>query len=324
MCAGDGRTSKIKGVFIVKKMICLVLGIAMLACMLFLLPACGNDNDGGGANNNVPTPTQAGENGGNNETNGSGTETPERFVLGITITLYRPMNFYEDGSDELTGFETDFANIVGEKLNLDVQFQVIEWGNKFIELEAGAIDAIWNGMTANVIDRVTERPRHEDVDFSYAYMINQQAVVIRAERADEFQSLDDLAGKTVAVESGSAGQSFAAGVIGDTGIMIELVSQMDTFIEVLAGSVDFLAVDVIKAEEIAGHGNFADLIIADIETASEFFAIGFRKGDPMIARVNAVIEELFADGTMRTLAEKYGLEDRVRLEKDAERIVQIG
>ena len=39
----------------------------------------------------------------------------------------------------------------------------------------------------------------------------------------------------------------------------------------------------------------------------EFYAIGFKKGSELTAKVNAQLEALAADGTIATLAEKYGV-----------------
>ena len=230
------------------------------------------------------------------------------------VTLFPPMNFQDEGGN-WTGFDTEFAQAVGAKLDMEVEFQIIEWTRKFLELQAGTITCIWNGMTANVVDSVTQRQRYEDVDFSYSYMLNQQAVVIRAARVNEFRSADDLIGKIVAAEAGSAGASIAGDVIGESGTLIGTTAQIDTFIEVNAGAVDFALVDILLAEQMAGRGDLSGLMIAPIEMPAEVYAIGFPRGSPMVARVNQAIVELFEDGTMLRLAQKYGLETQLYLNR---------
>ena len=228
------------------------------------------------------------------------------------VTLFPPMNFLDDNGN-WTGFDTDFALVVGERLGLEVEFQQIDWSRKFIELQAGTITAIWNGMTANVVDSVTGRQRYEDVDFTYAYMLNQQAVVIRSARMNEFLSADDLIGKTVAAEAGSAGATIAANAVGESGRFIGTSAQIDSFIEVNSGAVDFAMVDILLAEQMTGAGDLADLTIAQIEMPAEVYAIGFPVGSPMVARVNQVIVDLFESGEIYSIAEKYGLETRIYL-----------
>lgn len=67
-------------------------------------------------------------------------------VLKVGITEYEPMN-YKDKNGEWTGFDTEFAQALGEKLGVKVQFVEINWNNKYNELSSGAVDCLWNGMT---------------------------------------------------------------------------------------------------------------------------------------------------------------------------------
>lgn len=56
----------------------------------------------------------------------------------------------------------------------------------------------------------------------------------------------------------------------------------------------------------AGETSYANLDIA-LELTSEEYGIGFRKGSDLTAKVNALMDELKADGTLDALAEKYNL-----------------
>ena len=227
------------------------------------------------------------------------------------VTEYEPMNFRDDKGN-WTGFDTELAIIVGGKLGMQVEFQEIEWANKYQELEAGTINAIWNGFTANSFEGGT--PRSAMVDFSYSYMLNQQCAVIKADRASEFTSINSLAGKTAAVESGSAGESAAKEIIGENGKIIGSPAQINTFLEVKSGAVDFSMVDILLAQRLAGSGDYSDLMIADIALDFEVYAVGFKKGSDLTEKVNKVLIELDEDGTLKRLAEKYGLEDSIILD----------
>lgn len=235
-----------------------------------------------------------------------------KLICGVTI--FDPMN-YKDESGKWTGFETEFAQAVGAKLGIQVEFQEIEWSRKFLELQAGTIGCIWNGMTANAVDSATGRPRYESVDFTYSYMLNQQAVVVRASRLNEFRGEADLAGKTAAAETGSAGEEAARDVIGSNGKFIGSNVQRNTFIEVKSGAVDFAVVDILLAKQMAGVGDYSDLAIAPIEMDAEVYAVGFPKGSPLVSRVNQAMEELFASGEIMRIAQKYNLENTVLLDK---------
>jgi len=203
--------------------------------------------------------------------------------------------------------------LVGEKLGLEVEFQLIEWSQKFAELNSRAIDAIWNGFTATA-NEPDGTPRITLCDMSYSYMLNTQSVVVRANRAEEFTSVEDLAGKTLAAEAGSAGETKAKGFVGDNGTIIGTPAQINTFMEVKSGAVDGAVIDIILAKQIVGQGDYTDLVIADISLADEVYAIGFRKGDRLRDRVNQAMKELYEDGTLAEIARKYGLEERLELD----------
>ena len=70
----------------------------------------------------------------------------EKGEMVIGITYFEPMN-YKDENGELTGFETEFAQAVCEKMGVKATFQKIDWESKEVELSSKTIDCIWNGMT---------------------------------------------------------------------------------------------------------------------------------------------------------------------------------
>ena len=225
------------------------------------------------------------------------------------VTEYEPMNF-RDAKGNWTGYDTEVALLIGKKLNLKVEFQLIEWANKFIELDSRAIDAIWNGFTATA-NEPDGTPRAALCDMSYSYMLNTQSVVVRAERAGEFTSEEALAGKTLAVEAGSAGETKAKRLVGDDGTVIGAPAQINTFMEVKAGASDGAIIDLILAQQITGSGDYTDLVIADIDLGNEVFAIGFRKGDPLRDKVNQAMLELYQEGKLHEIAAKYNLAERL-------------
>ena len=275
-----------------KKIVCLALIAAMLTGIVVTATGCDGSGSSGGSGR-------------------------EKLICGVT--LFEPMNFL-DASGEWTGFDTEFALAVGEILDMDVEFQLIEWVNKFIELDAGAIDAIWNGMTATA-NEPDGTPRVDLCYMSYSYMLNTQAVVVRADRAGEFTVDEDLLGVAIAVESGSAGESKARRLVGLTretnpiGTIIPAPKQINTFIEVVTGAADAAIIDMILANEMVGRGDFASLVISEINLGDEWYAIGFRKGDPLRDRVNEAIVQLYENGTLLEIATRWGLEDRLVIDR---------
>jgi len=230
--------------------------------------------------------------------------------LVIGYTLYEPMN-YKNEKGELIGFDTDLAKAVCEKLGYTPKFQLIDWNNKYLELDSGNIDVIWNGFTANVTDSDGKK-RSDKVDFTYAYLVNEQCVVIKASNAETLKDEASLNGKKGSAEEGSAGEGIAQGFLGNNGTYIGKTSQMDTLTELKSGTVDFVVVDKVLASKVVGKGDYKDLMIVEsIQIEPEVYAIGLKKGSELTEKINKALEELAADGTIMEIAERYKLEDKV-------------
>ena len=216
----------------------------------------------------------------------------------IGYTVYEPMN-YTDAEGNFTGFDTELATAVCEKLGVEPDFVEINWDTKVVELDAKSIDCIWNGMT--LTDDIMA-----NTACTKAYAKNAQVVVMKADA--DYSSTADLVGKTVVAEAGSAGES----AINDDESLsqADYVSksvQTDCLMEVAAGTADAAVLDLTLATAMIGEGtDYANLSIKDELNAEEYGA-AFRKGSDAAEAVNAAFDELKEDGTMQSLADKYSL-----------------
>ena len=219
-----------------------------------------------------------------------------KMVIGYTV--YEPMN-YTDDNGTFTGFDTELATAVCEKLGVEPEFVEINWDTKVVELDAKSIDCIWNGMT--LTDDIMA-----NAATTKAYAKNAQVVVVKD--GTDYSSTADLVGKTVVAEAGSAGE---AAIEGDENLaQADYVSksvQTDCLMEVAAGTADAAVLDLTLASAMIGEGtDYANLVIKD-ELNVEEYGAAFRKGSDVAAAVDTAFDELKADGTMQTLADKYGL-----------------
>ena len=219
-----------------------------------------------------------------------------KMVIGYTV--YAPMN-YTDDEGNFTGFDTELATAVCEKLGVEPDFVEINWDTKIVELDAKSIDCIWNGMT--LTDEIMA-----NAACTKAYAKNAQVVVVKD--GTEYASTADLVGKTVLAEAGSAGES---AIQDDENLsQADYVSksvQTDCLMEVAAGTADAAILDLTLANAMIGEGtDYANLKIVD-ELNAEEYGVAFRKGSDAAEAVNAAFDELKTDGTLEALAAKYDL-----------------
>lgn len=274
-----------------------ILALLLAAMMTLSLAACGSDTGS--------TDEDSGDTAGQDTAEPSA-DDDFAYIQGngsmkIGFTYFEPMNYMDDNG-EFVGFETEFATAVCEKLGVEPEFVEINWDSKVMELESKNIDCIWNGMTIT--------PELEEaLTISDPYIKNYQVVVIRADNADTYTTTADLVGKTVEAEAGSAGET---AISEDENLSqatyVSVTKQTDALLEVKTGAADAAVMDFVLANAMVGQGDYADLaVIPDLQLSVEEYGIGFRKDSTAAEKVNAAIKALIDDGTLNTLAEKYGL-----------------
>jgi len=173
------------------------------------------------------------------------TAIKNKGTLNIGITLFAPMNYYDENG-KLIGFDTEFAQAVCEKLGVTPNFIEINWDTKEIELAAGNIDCIWNGLT------VTE-DRRQNMEFTVPYIFNKQVIIIRKADADKFKTIDDFANAKLTAEISSAGET----AIQDDPVLSKapytaMQKQTDTLLEVKSGTADAAVLDYTAANSLVG------------------------------------------------------------------------
>ena len=277
-----------------------LLAMTLTLAMAFSLVACGNSAAPAetAASDETAAPvgtTAPAENDAADESDLAYVQGKGTLVVGITE--FEPMD-YQDESGEWIGFDADMAKAFAESLGVEAEFIVIDWDNKVLELDGKTIDCVWNGMT--LTDEVTS-----SMECSNAYCNNAQVVIVPADTADQYQDVDSLSGLSFAVEAGSAGEQQAQ-ALGLT--CTPVTAQSDALMEVAAGTSDAAIIDSLMAGAMVGEGTgYADLTYT-IGLNSEEYGVGFRKGSDLAAALNDFFKTSYADGTMTTCAETYGVQ----------------
>ena len=218
-----------------------------------------------------------------------------KLVVGITD--FAPMD-YKDDNGEWIGFDADMAKAFAESLGVEAEFVEIDWDNKILELDGKTIDCVWNGMT--LTDEVMSA-----MNCTGAYLNNAQIVVVPADKADQYQTEESLAELNFAVEAGSAGEAVAT----DKGLSATPVkSQADALMEVAAGTSDAAIIDSLMAAAMVGEGTGYENLTYTIGLSTEEYGVGFRKGSDLTEALNDFFKSTYADGSIQTIAETYGVQ----------------
>ena len=221
----------------------------------------------------------------------------DKGVLVVGITDFEPMD-YKDADGNWIGFDADMAQAFAESLGVDVEFVEIDWDNKVLELDSQAIDCVWNGMT--LTDEVTSA-----MECSNAYCNNAQVVIVPADKADQYQTVEACADLAFAVEAGSAGEAEIS-ALGYSYTPVK--AQSDALMEVAAGTSDAAVIDSLMAAAMVGEGTGYANLTYTVGLNSEEYGVGFRKGSDLAAALNDFFAAAYADGSMIECAETYGVQ----------------
>ena len=223
------------------------------------------------------------------------------FIVGFDAEF--PPYGYKDDNGSYVGFDLDLAKEVCERNNWTFVAQPIDWDAKDAELDSGSIDCIWNGFTID--------GRENDYTWSDAYFDNKQIFIVKSDSGIE--TIADLEGKTVETQKDSSALAALQGdnkTIADTFAQLTEVADYNTaFMDLESGACDAVAMDIGVAEyDISNKDNPDDFKILNESITTEKYGVGFKLGnDDLKDQVQETLNEMFADGTVAKIAEKYGI-----------------
>ena len=288
------------------------MSIALASVMALSLAGCGGSAGGTttAADTTAAAPADTTAEASSEDTTAAYNTSPEAAEAtesaGGTLIVgfdqdFPPMGFIGDDG-EFTGFDLELAQEVAKRLGLEYKPQPIAWDAKDMELEAGNIDCIWNGFTMT--------GREDDYAWTDAYMANTQVFVVAKDSGIASQA--DLAGKVVECQVDSSAEAALKEVPDLTATFKDLLTTADyntAFMDLEQGAVDAIAMDVIVAGYQIQQRN-ADFVILDDSLSAEEYGVGFKKDNTELRdKVQKTLEEMAADGTLKSISEKWFGED---------------
>lgn len=276
-----------------------ILAMLLTLAMVFALCACGSSSTP--AATEAPaaeTEAAAAEEDASEESDLAYVQGKGTLIVGITD--FEPMD-YKDDSGEWIGFDADMAKAFAESIGVTAEFIEIDWDNKILELGNKSIDCVWNGMTLTpeVLNAM---------ECSNAYCKNAQVVVVKADAAEQYQTVESLSELAFAVEAGSAGEA----AVKELGIEpVAVQTQAAALMEVQAGTADACVIDLMMAGAMIGEGTSYPELATAIELTTEEYGVGFRSGSDLAAALNDFFKSAYDDGSMLTVGETYGVKQNI-------------
>ena len=268
-----------------KKLASLLLALTMTCS----LAACGQKTSG--ADTQQPD-TSAGDTAQTEKSKIDQIKEAGVLVMG-TSADYPPNEFHTmvDGKDTIVGFDVSLAQYIADDLGVELKVVDMAFDGLCISLSKGDFDIVISGMASTP-------ERKESVDFSAPYFLQKQAVLLRAEDADNYNTTDDLAGHKVGVQNGTIQVPIVNELVGEDNT-VGLVKAQDLVMELKSGKIDVVCIDYTPSLAFASAND--DLVMKDIgiPSSSDGQCIGVQKGnDDFVEYLNGIVEKVLADGTM--------------------------
>ena len=203
---------------------------------------------------------------------------------------------YHDSSDTLVGYDVEVSRAIAEKLGVEPEYVESDWDSLFAGLDAGRYDMVCNGV------EVTEE-RAKTYAFTTPYGYIHTALAVRKDNED-IHSFEDLKGKTTANSLASTYMELAESY----GATVQGIDTLEETIQLLtAGRIDAtLNADVSFYDYLNVHPEADFKLVAQTAEASHVAIPVLKSEDTAyLDALNTAIEELRADGTLKTLSEKY-------------------
>ncbi|RUR56555.1 amino acid ABC transporter substrate-binding protein [Vreelandella populi] len=209
---------------------------------------------------------------------------------------YFPFTFVE--RDELKGFEVDLMNAVGEVTGDDIEFVTASFSGLAGLLDSGRIDTIANQIT------ITPE-REAKYAFTEPYVYDGAQVVVRAGN-DTIQGVEDLSGKTVAVNLGSNYEQLLRELPNADEIDIRTY-ESNVEQDVALGRTNAFIMDRVSATQVIKERGLPLELAGQPFTVIEN-ALPFRDneaGNAQRDRVDAALAELRDNGTLSEISQKW-------------------
>jgi polar amino acid transport system substrate-binding protein len=225
------------------------------------------------------------------------------LVVGMEAA-YVPYEFFKDG--KIIGYDPDIIDLFVPKLGVKAQLVDTAWNGIIPALYAKKFDVIVSAMTIT-------KERAEKVLFSMPYADASNVILLRAGE-DKIKTADDLSGKIVGVQIGSA----AAGIIKTFEDKLKAagkpgysdVKQYEHYPEAYQDLLNKRIDAVVNSKSTMlvvmkdAPGKFK--MIGGVSDITAYFGMAFRKEDVAFQSfVNEQLAGMKKDGTLAKLQEKW-------------------
>ncbi|NLD11627.1 MAG: transporter substrate-binding domain-containing protein [Clostridiales bacterium] len=230
----------------------------------------------------------------------SGTESIDGSLNGVTLKIGTDTSFvpfcYPDDNNEYTGFDIDMIKALSEKLGFEYELSPMDFTALLMSVQTNKLDMGAAGVT------ITDE-RKEVMDFSDPYYDAGLLIMVNKDNTD-INSIEDLAGKIVALKEGTASVDYVSENVPDAEI-VTFPNIENAYLEVGRGTADAVVYDTPNILFYLNQNPDSNCKAVGENFDACQYGYVFQKGSEYTSIFNAALEEFKADGTYDNIYEKW-------------------
>lgn len=227
-------------------------------------------------------------------------EVTMESVVVLTSPDYPPYeSVATDGTFE--GYDIDLMEALAAEMGVSVEWKEQSFDGIVAAISAGQGDMAISGMNVS-------EERKKSVDFSDIYKADGNLYQAVVKAADGFASIEDFDGKIIGVQTGTVQESAMNAIAETYGFTVVSYATFNTIVQdILNDRVDALVIDSTNAETYAAENTDLATFMLEAEglDGKAGTALAFPKGSEWVAKVNAALATLEANGTLAEIDAKW-------------------
>lgn len=242
-------------------------------------------------------------------TDGTSAQLSDGVLLVGQSPDFPPMEFREDGSSDIVGFDSDLLQAIGDELGVTIEISENKFDQLIPSLQTGRVEVVMSGISDTVV-------RQEGADF-IDYMATAGVLYTLADRAGEFTEPQSICGKTLSV-SGKTDyltqvEDLSKEVCEDQGLPAVNILPSDSGaaarLQLTQGRADLAAQGRENLTYINSQDNNPFAVVLDPLPETPFGIMVSKNNTDLRDEILAALERVQESGKYDEILEKWGLTD---------------
>ncbi|GLR63964.1 transporter substrate-binding domain-containing protein [Marinospirillum insulare] len=215
----------------------------------------------------------------------------------LTDPSFVPFEMMDPASGEMIGFDMDILAEVAKRAGFEYDLKTMDFNGIIPALQTRNTDIALAGITIT-------KEREKIVDFSDPYYDSGLRILVRSNN-DQVETIQDLKGKKVGTKIGSTSYNFLVQELGEDNSVTPYPGSSDMYMALMSGAIDAVFYDAPNVGYFSSTKGKGRTKVTGPLYEGQQYGIALVSGSPWVKKVNKALAGMKADGTYKTIYEKW-------------------